>query len=77
MLIRSHGYVHAVHGPPFLLQHGIEILVLPLAFQPHALTKMPFAAQTKQGVSLFPIDASKVRLTLFAQGVKLFVNRHG
>src|SRR5258708_17157765 len=47
MLIRSHGSVRAVHGPPFLLQYGIEILVLPLALQPHALTKMPFAAQTE------------------------------
>jgi hypothetical protein len=24
MLIRSHGYVRAVHGPPFLLQYGID-----------------------------------------------------
>src|SRR6266566_3699582 len=46
-LIRSHVSVRAASIPPFLVQHGIEVLVRPLALQPHALAKMPFAAQTE------------------------------
>ncbi len=47
MLIGSHGSVRAAHVPPFLLQHGIEVLVSPLALKPHILAKMPFATQTE------------------------------
>ena len=47
MLIRSQESVHTTNGEPFLLQHGIEVLVPPLALEPHVLAKMPFAAQTK------------------------------
>jgi len=46
-LIRSRGSVRVAHGPPFLLQHGIEVLVPPLALEPHILAKMPFAAQAE------------------------------
>ncbi len=44
LLIHSQGSVRAVNVPPFLLQHSIEVLVPPLALQPHVLAKMPFAA---------------------------------
>jgi hypothetical protein len=47
MLIRSHESVRATKVEPFLLQHGIEVLVPPLALKPHVLAKMPFSAQTE------------------------------